>query len=610
MLREQKNTTPAPVRAVVPLLATAALLVMSMAPAAAQSLAQRKRQATEQFERAQKQRSALEAKPDARRSLSEYLAAVDSFRRVYRITPHALEATAALMAVGELYEAMGRLHDRKYYQSAIDAYQFLIHEYPGSKHRPEAWLRVGQLQLETLGQLDAAELTYEGYLKEYRHTVQAAQAQQALRKISDSRTAQQRERARREVAQHNGPMPLVTGIRYWNFENHTRVVVDLSGEVQFQSERIPNPDRIYFDLYPARLSSAVSERSTEIPGGFLKRIRVAPNQLGVVRVVLDVERVQDYSVFLLEEPFRLVVDAYGQSVQLAQKPAAGEIQAATERPDAESKPAKEAAIAAATAPGKTPDPTSRGGYNMTRALGVKVSRIVIDAGHGGHDTGAIGPSGLLEKDLCLDLALRLGKMIQEKLPGAEVIYTRTSDVFISLERRTEIANEARADMFISIHANSNRDRRMRGVETYYLSFATSSDALEVAAQENRMNQASLHEMQELMSKIANNEKMEESRELATAVQTALAERLQRYSRYVRDRGVRKAPFVVLIGAKMPSVLAEVSYLSNPTDEKILKRDDHRDRIVEGLFNGVQNYLEGLNSLATLSAKRELADGSN
>lgn len=607
--REQNRSAVLP-RAFAMACAMAALLLVSAGPVRAQSLAQRKAQAAEQFARAQQERSRLEARPESRRSQKEYQAAVDSFRRVYLITPHAVEATAALLAVGELYEAMGRLYDRKYYQSAIDAYQFLIHEYPGSKHRPEAWLRVGKLQLEVLGQLDAATLTFEGYLKEYGRTPQAEQAQQALQKINNTRSEKQQARVQREVAQHSGPVPRVTGIRYWNFESHTRVVVDLTGEVQFQSERIPDPDRIYFDLYPARLGPEVTERTMEIPGGFLKRIRVAPNQAGVVRVVLDVDRVQDYSVFLLDNPSRLVVDAYAQRTQLAQKSATEETKPSAEKPAEAPKTAKEPAVAATTPPGKTPDPTSRGGYNMTRALGVKVSKIVIDPGHGGHDTGAIGPTGLLEKDLCLDLALRLGKMIQEKLPGAEVIYTRTDDTFVPLERRTQIANEAKADIFLSIHANSNRNRELRGVETYYLSFATSSEALEVAAQENRMNQASLHEMQELMAKIANNEKIEESRELATAVQTALAERLQRYSKYVRDRGVRKAPFVVLIGAKMPSVLAEVSYLSNPADERILKRSEHRDRIVEGLFHGLQNYLDGLNSLATLSAKRELADGSN
>jgi N-acetylmuramoyl-L-alanine amidase len=585
----------------------AVLLWGLVAPVSAQSPAERRKLAAEQFARAQSTRAALEARPEAQRTLKDYQAAVDSFRRVYRITPHALEATAALLAVGELYEAMGRLYDRKYFQAAIDAYQFLIHEYPGSRHRAEAWLRVGRLQMDALGQPEAAQRTFEGYLKEYGRTPGAAEAQQALQKISAARTTQPPP-TRREAAQRSGPTAEVIGIRHWNAKNYTRVVVDLSAAVEFHSQRIPNPDRIYFDLYPARLSRNVTERTLEIPGGFLHRIRLAPNQVGVVRVVLEVDQVQDYSIFLLDNPFRLVVDVFGEKIQLAEKapPTSPPTPAGSETANRTAAP-NEAAVN--PTPDKTPEPTSRGSYNMTRALGVKVNRIVIDPGHGGHDTGAIGPTGLLEKELCLDLGLRLGRMLQEKLPGVEVIYTRTSDVYVPLAQRTQIANEAKADLFLSIHANSHRNPQLRGVETYYLSFASSPEALEVAAQENRMNQASMHELQELMLKIVNNEKIEESRELATAVQTELAKRLRRYSKSLPDRGVRKAPFVVLIGAKMPSVLAEVSYLSNPTDEKILKQSDHRDRIAEGLFNGVRSYLDGLNSLAILTANGEPGNGS-
>jgi N-acetylmuramoyl-L-alanine amidase len=234
---------------------------------------------------------------------------------------------------------------------------------------------------------------------------------------------------------------------------------------------------------------------------------------------------------------------------------------------------------------------------MTRALGLKIGRIVIDPGHGGHDTGTIGPSGLMEKDFCLDVALRLGKMIKDKLPGTEVIYTREDDTFVPLENRTALANQVRADLFISIHANSSRDARVRGVETYYLNFAASDDALEVAARENALSQGSVNELQDLLKKIARNEKIEESRELAVEIQENLAKRLQRVTRTQKNRGVKKAPFVVLIGANMPSVLAEVSFLSNPTDEALMKKAEHRTRIAEGLFKGVENYLINLNSLS-------------
>jgi len=195
------------------------------------------------------------------------------------------------------------------------------------------------------------------------------------------------------------------------------------------------------------------------------------------------------------------------------------------------------------------------------------------------------------------VALRLGKMIQERLPGAEVVYTRSDDTFIPLEERTAIANQAKADLFISIHANSSHDHDARGVETYYLNFATSQDAMEVAARENALADTGLHDLQNMIQKIARNEKIEESKELAGDIQDSLTKRLQQVNNSEKNRGVKKAPFVVLIGANMPSVLAEISFLSNSNDEKMLKKADQRQRIAEGLYKGVTSYLDNLNSLS-------------
>jgi len=260
-------------------------------------------------------------------------------------------------------------------------------------------------------------------------------------------------------------------------------------------------------------------------------------------------------------------------------------------------PKTSGASVGAPASATEPKPTRDGQRSLTRVLGLKISRIVIDAGHGGYDTGTIGPHGLMEKDLCLDVALRLGRLIQERLPAAEVTYTRRDDTFIPLEERTAIANQVKADLFISIHANSSHDHDARGVETYYLNFATSQDAMDVAARENSQSQEGIHDLQNMIQKIARNEKIEESREFAGDIQDSLTKRLQQISHSERDRGVKKAPFVVLIGANMPSVLAEISFLSNPFDEKMLKKPEQRERIAEGLFRGMSSYLENLNSLS-------------
>jgi N-acetylmuramoyl-L-alanine amidase len=256
----------------------------------------------------------------------------------------------------------------------------------------------------------------------------------------------------------------------------------------------------------------------------------------------------------------------------------------------------------------TAAPTASGERSLIRALGLKIGKIVVDAGHGGHDTGTIGPNGLEEKDLVLDVALKLGKLLEDKL-GAEVVYTRDDDTFIPLETRTAIANKEQADLFISIHANSSDDPSARGVETYYLNFTSRADALEVAARENAVSEQSIHELQDLVKKIALKEKIGESREFATDVQRSLYAGLSARSPNLRNRGVKKAPFVVLIGANMPSILAEISFVSNPDDAKKLKTTDYRQRIADSLYRGVAKYVNSLSGIKVASKNGGASGGA-
>jgi N-acetylmuramoyl-L-alanine amidase len=244
-------------------------------------------------------------------------------------------------------------------------------------------------------------------------------------------------------------------------------------------------------------------------------------------------------------------------------------------------------------------PTANGDRSLIRALGLKIGRIVIDPGHGGHDTGTIGPNGLEEKDLVLEVGKRLGKLLETRL-GAEVVYTRKDDTFIPLETRTAVANQARADLFVSIHANSSHDADARGVETYYLNFTSSPEALEVAARENAVSEKSIYELQDLVKKIALKEKIAESREFAGDVQQSLHSGLAVKSPAIRDRGVKKAPFIVLIGANMPSILAEISFVSNPIDEHRLATGEYRQRIAESLYRGIAKYANGLSGVKVAS----------
>ena len=491
---------------------------------------------------------------------------------------------------------------------------------------------------------------------------------------------------------------LLTGIRHWSTPDYTRVAIDLGEDVTYQASRVPDPDRLLFDIHGTRLSPELIGKSFAITdGGFLKRIRAAQATPETARVVLDVSNVSEYSAFLLPNPSRLIIDIHGGAKSSITRQTAGSappVEAArispasspsalstteevhrpspaprvaqTQHPtssvpvpntvatvnptstvevsslnlqpgrvEATGKPTSLPIAAVVTdhladvgstgsssatppaplvgstrkraktsggldpvaIPARPAIPTAAGETSLVRALGLKINRIVIDAGHGGHDSGTLGAGGIQEKDVVLDVALRLGKLLHDRL-GAEIIYTRSDDTFIPLETRTAIANKAQADLFLSIHANSSPDPTARGVETYYLNFTQSADALDVAARENAVSGQSIHQLSDLVKKIALKDKIEESREFASNVEQALYTGLASGNEGLKNRGVKKAPFVVLIGANMPSILAEISFVTNERDADQLRRPDYRQRVAESLFQGVRTYQSGLGDSRT------------
>jgi N-acetylmuramoyl-L-alanine amidase len=651
-----------------------------------------------QFETAERMREALNGKPSTQRTRREYQQVGDAYRRVYYLSPGSSKADSSVVAVAELLLQQGRsFNDEKALRAAIAQYEFLRHDYPGSKYRFDALFTIGQVYQQDLDELDKAKQTFQEFLKRYPRQRLALQARDAIQEIDaevSRRSRRPQPQRETKLVEAKAAMPLVTGIRYWSTPDYTRVAIDLEAEVKYEAGRVPNPDRIFFDLHDTKLASALVGKSFDVSDGFLRKIRVAQFQKDMARVVLDVDDVSDYSAFLLPNPYRLIIDIHGRNPQkttavakaeapvkkpaeetakpkeaaAAQKTAgetskpaaagatkasakaattttdttskesapnpasaktatkagkgadnksadenttgkgdangidANQEQRATQRPT--SKPTFQAVAPRApekqqrkstTAEAHIAQPTADGERSLIRALGLKIGRIVVDAGHGGHDTGTIASNGLMEKDLVLDVARRLGRLLQARL-GAEVIYTRDDDSFVPLETRTAIANQQQADLFISIHANSSADRRARGVETYYLNFTSSADALEVAARENAVSEKSIHELQDLVKKIALRDKIEESREFATNVQTSLYQNLSVRDRGLRDRGVRKAPFIVLIGANMPSILAEISFVSNPTDARKLQTPEYRQKIADALYKGVTKYVSGLSGL--------------
>jgi N-acetylmuramoyl-L-alanine amidase len=607
-------------------------------------------------------RATLNSRPENARKKDDYEKLIRAFKLVHFYDPAYGKAPVALFFVGEVYGDMGRRFSKdEYYRSAIQAYRYLIEQYPGATLSRDALYTIAEIYRSDLDDAQKARKAYEDFVKHFPRTAQAKAAREKIAQIDRQLAEEAAARAPRPEARPTTGLPEVTALRRWVGPSYTRIVINVEGEVKFNTTRLPRPDRIVLDLLNSRLSSALVGKTFPIENGFLRQVRVGQFQPTIARVVLDVEKIEDYSVFTLPNPFRLVIDINGpppkavEKTSLAQKkttepeatkaeaaevtkPAAPKSQAgkgtatvaekqpagsgpsgskAAKEETAAAKtpagkkmaePAKATAVETAALPVKPPSPTEAGSRTLTRALGLKIARIVIDPGHGGHDTGTIGPTGLMEKDVVLDVGLRLKKLIEEKT-DAEVIMTRTDDTFIPLEERTAIANEKGADLFISIHANASRDRRARGIETYFLNFTSNPEALEVAARENATTQESVHQLQDLIKKIALTEKIEESQDFATHVQREVYKRLRKSTGAGKNRGVKKAPFVVLIGANMPSILAEISFLTNPHDERLLKKTSHRERIAEALYQGVEQYVDSLGGIKVAERGKDSAANS-
>jgi N-acetylmuramoyl-L-alanine amidase len=514
-------------------------LIASAAASPAAPTATLKRQAGAQFQRAEQQHATLNLKPMAKRTLGDYRQVVSSYRRVYLITPRANEVPEALIAIAQLYTEMGERFGRNYYQNAADSYRFLLREYPTSRHAADAMLVCAKLQRDQLADYAGATQTYKDFLKRFPRSPRKREAQEGVAELAllenNSKPSPDKAKTTSDAAiadallprdessdalppssasPRSPGIPRLRRIRSAVTEDSTRVTIDLEDVVHYNSGRLENPERIFFDLREARLTPEVTREVTRenanVDGDVLTAIRAAQNHVGVVRIVLTVNRVKEYVASISQNPPQLLIDLYRKQpppaiLKIARAshnssnirettdlrgPEAGNIEsdsdsksdtlvhtsqpAATIRVSKTSKPDLDQ-------PAIAPQPTHDGQSTLTRALGLKIGRIVVDAGHGGHDTGTIGPTGLMEKDLCLDVALRLGKIIKQRLPGAEVVFTRSDDSFIPLEERTAIANEAHADLFISIHANSSQDHGARGIETYYLNLKGTPEAMEAPA---------------------------------------------------------------------------------------------------------------------------------
>ena len=381
------------------------------------------------------------------------------------------------------------------------------------------------------------------------------------------------------TVQEMSKFPRVTGIRHWSSADSSTVVLDLEDQVQYEAHRLSSPDRIYFDLRDTALPQELFGKNIEVGDALLSRIRVAQPVPGLTRVVLETKGNSNFSVSLEPNPYRLVVQVtkIGVNPRGAVNLFANEVEAANRL-----------AIV-------VPPPTKE---DLQLRARVPRMRIVVDAGHGGWDLGTVGRRGLLEKDLVLEIAQRLGKLLESRL-GSEIIYTRQDDSYISLDDRAGIANQAQADLFVSVHANYSDLPSARGVETYYTNFFSIPSSKDIETRENGSKKAASSGL----SPIELHERIGQSRRLAASVQRSLYATLSASNPGLRDRGIKEAGFVVLTETAMPGILAEVSFVSSPKDEQRLRSDGYREQIAEALYKGIARYAASSHGVKVASATK-------
>jgi len=573
---------------------------------------------------------ALHERPLEERAASDYRRALDAYGQVIRLNTDNYFSAESLTRKAELLREMAdATGDSALYQQAIEAYRSVVKEHAHSAFVGEALTGIAQIYEENLQDLDGAAAAYRELISYFPSSVLAREARAVLARFE----AQLKHRpvdvmiASGSVDRPTG-MPTLTNVRNFSGPDYARVVVDLSDQTRYAERRVGN--RLSIQLDGAAVSPSLFGRRFIVgDGSLLKRIVVSDGEAvaqGAARIDIEVGSLSSYSTFRLSEPERIVIDLHAAG-SIARTTASERSPHSTARPEASVRSVAAKAEPRDTQPrtslsaaernalkllpeisdpilplaqGSTANPAAAAADALAAKVDAKaaqspIKRIVIDPGHGGHDTGTISANGMREKDLVLDVGRRLRAYIRNNYPDVEVIMTRDSDRFVALEERTAIANSRRADLFISVHANASPSRAASGVETFFLSpDRAPAEDLKAAARENARLASNKpgNTPEPMFASVTVGNRVAESRELARYIQAGLVRGIGAQSpRTAMNRGVKHAPFVVLLGAAMPSVLAEVSFLSNPKDEALLQTSQFRERVAASLFAGLNAYLK-------------------
>lgn len=507
------------------------------------------------FDKGESQYQRIQKSARLKKFRDQWLLAIQHYRKAYQAESSGPLASAALFGMARCYEELHSysLNELDRIQSQ-KIYQQIVSEYPQSAYAQKARGALGE-DAEPKADPNGSDAIAEVIKKSYDTT-------------SDADTVA------RPAASLTYPAS-VNGLRFWSNPRYTRVVIDADKDTVFSYHElradpsIGKPPRIYIDVHKSRLGKGLN-RVVPINDNLLKDARAGQYAADTVRVVVDIKSFKTYKIFSLKNPYRIVLDVWGEE-------------------DKGSSPQVTPPINVGK--GKMPP----GAIAKQLALGVR--RIVIDPGHGGRDYGAPGYiKGMHEKHVVLEISKRLQKMIRTQLK-CEAILTRSKDRYLSLEERTAFANTKDADLFISIHTNASRDRRAYGIETYILNLATDDEAIRVAARENATSTRNISDLDTILVSLMNNAKVSESSRLATYVQESMSKGLKSKYKHIRNKGIKQAPFYVLLGANMPSILIETSFISNPRESKRLNTAAYQERLCQGIINGIKRYIKETNPTA-------------
>ncbi|HIQ37212.1 MAG TPA: N-acetylmuramoyl-L-alanine amidase [Desulfocapsa sulfexigens] len=558
------------------------------------------------------------------RSRGNWLNGIQSFRKIYLADPKSDFAAPSLYMLGRMYSKMYRRFKQDIdLDESISYYHDVSNLFPKNSLADDALYAVGNLYLNRKNNPQKAANSYTRVIADYRTGDMYAQASDKLKAISKEHAIPLPEAMLKRTYLEN--LTNVLPVKYWSSDNYTRVVIKASGPVRYRENLLEKkgdkPRRLYLDFQESYIDPKYRS-PIPIEDGLLKQIRTAQFTPEVVRVVLDIETISDYKIFSLPDPFRVIIDVRGITKTASEKT----VKSLPKPPSHIAAPVQEAAsvmensaIASDTSLAEIIDTiivledfkkTKSNSQNrksnrtasmpweeqvngkklsLAQQLGLGIRKIVIDPGHGGKDPGA-SAFGLKEKDIVLNIAQKLAPILEEQT-GAEVILTRSSDTFLSLEERTAIANTNEADLFISLHINAHPSPKVHGLETYYLSLSTNAEAMRVAAFENSTSTHQMSDLQDILSDIMKNSKINESSRLAGFVHNSLCNGIEGVQKKkFKNLGVKQAPFYVLIGAEMPAILAELAFITNPMDSENLNTDTFLDTIASAIVKGVKSYI--------------------